>query len=320
MINTLAVLITYFNEREILTQTLKTLMLQEPAVDEILIYDDASFFPAKDYIPKGLSLEIVRSEKRMGPSYGRNLLLKKAKSSYIHFHDADDLFLKNWSKYIYEKIKENPDLIITEIASTYKRKLLTRNVLGLKKLLDNPDLIKFCIENCFLTPSSVIKKEKALAIGGFDESLKQSEDYDFYLRLAMSKPNYNLIYKPLILLINRDKSWSDSNKRDVWISMFCSLNKNSLQLINYGYKDVLSKAYYICGMQLFKLSCFKQAHQAFKKARRLDSRRKIIAEEVERNNIYKFIAKYFSIELAESLGWFYRKIIPQKLRLFLNEI
>ena len=58
---TVGVLITYFGERELLRECLESLAQQTRAVDEILVYDDASSAPPAAYVPNGLEVSIIPS-------------------------------------------------------------------------------------------------------------------------------------------------------------------------------------------------------------------------------------------------------------------
>src|SRR5438552_8252612 len=91
-----AVLITYYNERFMLRDCLQSLYRQSAPVDEVLIYDDCSLYPAEDYLVLGRAVRVIRATQNKGPSMGRNRLLAECSSEYVHFHDADDLFRPNW--------------------------------------------------------------------------------------------------------------------------------------------------------------------------------------------------------------------------------
>src|SRR5437867_4136279 len=93
---TLGVLITYYGERDLLRECVESLLVSGEAPDEILVYDDASEWPARDYIPKGASVKVIRGAVNRGPAHGRNVLLRTSRSDYVHFHDADDLFHHDW--------------------------------------------------------------------------------------------------------------------------------------------------------------------------------------------------------------------------------
>jgi GT2 family glycosyltransferase len=76
----LAVLLTYYNEKTLLTECLSSLASQPEPPDEVLVYDDASVFPAQDFLlfPHPFStLKIFRGEKNRGPAFGRNFFAGK---------------------------------------------------------------------------------------------------------------------------------------------------------------------------------------------------------------------------------------------------
>jgi glycosyltransferase involved in cell wall biosynthesis len=111
--STISVLITYYNEREMLTECLESLLANTELPDEILVYDDASDYPAQDYVPDHPLIRVVRGEQNCGVVCARNTLLERAAGDYLHFHDADDWFMPTWTEAVRRAAASNPDLIIT---------------------------------------------------------------------------------------------------------------------------------------------------------------------------------------------------------------
>ena len=64
---TLSVLITYYNEKDLVQKGLRSLLDQDQPPDEILLYDDVSEFPPEEYIPKDWPVKIYHGEKNQGP-------------------------------------------------------------------------------------------------------------------------------------------------------------------------------------------------------------------------------------------------------------
>jgi glycosyltransferase involved in cell wall biosynthesis len=111
--STISVLITYYNEREMLTECLESLLANTELPDEILVYDDGSDYPAQDYVPDHPLIRVVRGERNGGLIYARNALLERATSDYLHFHDADDWFMPTWTEAVRRAAASGPDLIFT---------------------------------------------------------------------------------------------------------------------------------------------------------------------------------------------------------------
>ena len=222
----LGVLITYYNERDLLQDCLDSLMAGRDQPDEVLIYDDASQIPPEDYIPKGLNVRVIHGEVNGGPARGRNRLLSCSRSEYIHFHDADDLFHPNWVAQVRSRIeKTRAEAVFTEISSYRDGRRVCERVLKLSELSQGKDLIRFCLDGALLAPvpsGGLYQKDKILSIGGYRESLWQSEDFDFHIRLANSGLRYEIIDEPLIHIRLRPAGRSQDQKA-VWTSTLQSL-------------------------------------------------------------------------------------------------
>ncbi|HEX2780879.1 MAG TPA: glycosyltransferase family 2 protein, partial [Gemmatimonadaceae bacterium] len=64
---TVAVLVTYYNEGELLRECLTSILAQDPPPDEVLVYDDASRIPAQPHVPEGAPVRVIRGSQNVGP-------------------------------------------------------------------------------------------------------------------------------------------------------------------------------------------------------------------------------------------------------------
>jgi glycosyltransferase involved in cell wall biosynthesis len=67
---------------------------QSVPFSEVLVYDDCSSDNTA-IVAEAARAHVIRGTTNAGPAFARNRLLYHAKSSYIHFHDADDPFLSD---------------------------------------------------------------------------------------------------------------------------------------------------------------------------------------------------------------------------------
>lgn len=306
---TIGVLITYFNEQGLLQECLDSLLIQSQRPNEILIYDDASAVPAGGSILPDPTVRIIRGEINQGPARGRNILLRASQSEYIHFHDADDLFQSDWCQRVREAIEQTQtDVVLAEISSYRDKEMKSRCVMGLNRLAAGEDFVRFALRNSILTSASTCRRQWAVAIGGFRESLKQSEDFDYHVRLAASGARFYVIEEPLVLKRIRDTSYSSSNRKRVWSSVTDSVRALSKELPS-RYQHDLAEAAARAGSHLFRLGAYQQAREAF----RLASRLGLPSFDTEPPP-YRFLAKIFGPEVAEWSGMFYRKVVPTGFR------
>jgi glycosyltransferase involved in cell wall biosynthesis len=300
----LGALITYFNEKELLRECLESLIHQEVKPDEIIIYDDASTFPAKEYVPKDLSVKIISGESNRGPAYGRNVLLRNSQSDYIHFHDTDDLFCPDWGKRILQEIKEtNADFIIHQASLYQDGKMVCKDIFPLNELAKSGDLVKFCLKNAVLTSTGAFRKSACMAIGGYRESLPQSEDYDFHIRLAASGVTYSVIEESLIMQRFRANSHSRKNFKLAWVSMIESIRLLSSELPD-KYRTDLADAAVRGGLVLSRLGAKKEANEAFRLAYKIG--RPTFRHE---KRAYRILARVLGPQTAEQIASLYRKLM-----------
>jgi len=314
MRKTLAVLITYFNEKELLTECLKSLLSQPEGPDEILVYDDASQSPASRYIPEEWPVKVIRGEVNGGAGRARNVLLEQSENDYIHFHDADDLFHPDWCKRIRNVIDvDEPDIVITEVSAFKNGKLICKEALGLKQILVTKDLVRFALSGIILTPSITVKRNIALKTGGFRsrEVIEYSEDFDFNVRLAATGATYNAIFEPLVIQNVRPKSLSYEPGKACWVDMVKSIGMLSSELPSQ-YKNDLAETAARCGHTLFNINARKEAKEAFRLAKRLG-----VPEYRYQRPPLRILAKILNPEAAEHIGVVYRYMIPERLRKFL---
>ena len=305
---TIGVLITYYGERELLRECLDSLARQTHAVDEILVYDDASSAPAEDYIPSGLPVTILRSYENRGPAHGRNQLLLASKATYVHFHDADDLFHPEWHARVRDTLQaRRVDVVFTEIDVLSEANIRSERILALEQLIAGADLIRFCIRGIMLVPSGTYRREQVLAIDGYRTSLWQSEDFDFHVRLAASGISYAAITDSLVTIRVRPAGRS-RNQVQTWSTLVQAVAALADEL-PASYRSDLADAAARAGSSLFKLGARAEASTAFKLAARLGPPRF-----TTQRRLYRLLATTVGFETTEHLAQVYRGMLPGSLR------
>ncbi|MDB6118648.1 MAG: glycosyltransferase, group 2 family protein [Verrucomicrobiaceae bacterium] len=306
---TISVLITYFNEKEMLTSCLTTLLQQNPLPDEVLIYDDASTEPPQPYLPAGLTCRVIRGEENRGPAYGRNILLQAATGEYVHFHDSDDWFHPDWWQRVRQVIQETGvPVVFTEIASSRENAPRYDNeVLGLRSLHADPDLVRFCLRGFMLVPSGTYKRELLLSMGGYDAGQWQSEDFDFHVRLAATKPLYETILSPLISIRIRPEGRSNN-----WLGTWRDALRSCIAMqavLPEEYHHELANTTAHFAAQLYRTGDKEAAKRGFQAARALST-----LTFPNESLLYRVIAMIAGPILAEKAGRWYRLILPPFLR------
>lgn len=179
----LSILITYYDEAELLRECVDSLGMIPEGV-EVLVHDDCSLrWPARDFAPDGV--RVIRSENNVGPGPGRNRLLAMALGRFVHFHDADDRFLPQFSAQILELCRNsNADMLISDFrlcrAGEVEEKAL--------RWTSGVPLLQYLLlpERALLVPCVTWRRLTLQELGGFDARYEQSEDFELFLRAALA--------------------------------------------------------------------------------------------------------------------------------------
>src|SRR5205807_9484188 len=118
-------------------------------------------------------------------------------------------------------------------------------------------LVAICIRGAMVIPSCTFSRQVALSIGGFREELWQSEDYDFFIRLAATGLRWRAIDEPLVIQRVRPDSRS-TNREEVYLSALQAVESLATEL-PAPYRDALADAAGRFAGILFQLGAFAAA-------------------------------------------------------------
>jgi glycosyltransferase involved in cell wall biosynthesis len=298
---TLGILITYYNERELIRECVESLLSGTEQPDEILIYDNGADEPAAQYLPPGLPARILRGDANRGPSYSRNILLHASRSDYVHFQDADDLFSPNMVERLREAIGESPDLVVNQVSQRSVTGERQQGILSLDALQSHKDLKLFCLECGMSTPSGTARRALMEELGGFDETLWHKEDVDVFFRMALADCSYKVINEPLVLI--RQRPGSHSGKRvEAALHSWRYLQKLEA-IVPEKYQFVVCEYAGNCGVWLYQAGLLAEADQALRLAAKLGT------PHYETYPIkQRFLARILGVRKTEGLRSLWRRV------------
>jgi glycosyltransferase involved in cell wall biosynthesis len=138
-----------------------------------------------------------------GPSRPRNIGIRQARAPYVSLLDSDDLLKPGklatsvaalercpsagFAFSDYEKMDEDANVFETSFAYAYPvfRQIKSQPAGDSWRLIPQRELARALLyENFIGTSGVVIRKDLAIALGGFDETIAFGEDSDFWFRLA----------------------------------------------------------------------------------------------------------------------------------------
>jgi glycosyltransferase involved in cell wall biosynthesis len=200
-----SVIIPLYNKENYVENTLKSIISQTFTDYEVLIINDfctdASVVKVTPFLSE--KIRLIHHDNNKGLSATRNTGIKNAKSEYVAFLDADDL----WKPTFLETIKslvedfEEAALFGTNYEEIYANKKTISTALNLNKNQKNgiiADFFEVNLQQPIYCPSSLCVRKKAIeTIGFYDETITYSEDVDFNIRANLS---FKLAYSSEILV------------------------------------------------------------------------------------------------------------------------
>lgn len=186
-----SIIIPCYNSENTIVRALKSVVEQTFLSFEVIIVDDGSIDNTKKVIERYLYDKDIYYkyiyQKNQGASVARNNAVRHAQGNYLAFLDSDDEWDSNKLQIQYDFLKKlsckfiSCKFTLDQYSSSFKD-------INVKKYFFKD----FLISNRTSTPCTVIEKRLFDEIGGFDEKLRYSEDYNLWLKVSLKEPLYFL--------------------------------------------------------------------------------------------------------------------------------
>jgi glycosyltransferase involved in cell wall biosynthesis len=187
-----SVIVPAYNVAPYLKAALESLRQQSFQTFEVLVVDDGSTDEtaaiAQSFCQKDDRFQLLRKSNG-GLSSARNYGMRHAKSDYIALLDADDVYHPDKLAVHAARLAAEPSIGVTYSVSRAIRDngRSTWFTLSGKPVHADPLVALMCKNFIGHGSNAVFRKEIVDTIGDFDETLRSSEDLDFWLRFAATR-------------------------------------------------------------------------------------------------------------------------------------
>ncbi len=176
-----SVVIPTHNRENLLPRAIESVLAQTYKNIELIVVDDASQDNTQqlvnEYMKKHNNIKYIKHEKAMGGNVARNAGIRAASGIFIAGLDDDDAFHPSRIELLIKNYSDDYSLITSDDtmvndnrreSTTKKPKIITLDRMLYENTVGNQVLVK---------------KDRILSLGGFDEDLSASQDYDMWLRV-----------------------------------------------------------------------------------------------------------------------------------------
>jgi glycosyltransferase involved in cell wall biosynthesis len=185
---TVAAIVPLYNNRETIVEAIDSVLAQTRPAEEIVVVDDGSTDGSADVVGHrfGDRVRLIR-QANGGPSSARNTAIRASHADLIALLDADDRWLPARLEKQAAFMEAHAECMLSFTAH-----LMWHEHLGQTRTdnasIDRRRFIKrdFFQERVFISTDAVMVRRQALdTVGLFDETLRQCEDTDLWLRIMV---------------------------------------------------------------------------------------------------------------------------------------
>ena len=190
--SSVSVIIPAFNCARYIGGALESVAAQNYGDLEIIVVDDRSTDDIHEVIVEsGIPCRYICNEGARGPAGARNFGIEQSRATYLAFLDADDQWLPyKLERQIQELDADHGLLAISGQMIPWGSKLpaTTDKRATSELVVQKFNFADLVVSNRLATPTVVCRRDAVKMAGGFDESMRISEDYDLWLRLSRVGP------------------------------------------------------------------------------------------------------------------------------------
>lgn len=210
----ISVIIPSFNRRELLEESIRSVLSQTSPSWEAIIVDDGSDDGTSEmvetYIKKDPRIRLIKRDRNpKGAATCRNIGILHASHQYMIFLDSDDLMEPHCIEKRLKAVERFPesDFLVFQIACFSSPDHQPEYFWNIESTEDDTYRF-FKLDAVWQTSGVTWKKNSVLRLGGFDENLHCWQDVDIHLRALMAGFRYEkfLHTRPDVLYRRHDQA------------------------------------------------------------------------------------------------------------------
>jgi glycosyltransferase involved in cell wall biosynthesis len=193
-----SVAIAAYQAAEVVGEAVESALTQTAVPHEVIVCDDGSTDDIEAALAPYRDRIIFLTKQNGGEASAKNAAARAATGEFIALLDADDVFHPHRLEALGELGAARPDLDIltTDAYLEVGGRTIRRCYEGDHRFVVD-DQRRGILDRNFVFGLAAVRRERLLAVGGFDESIRQTTDWDCWVRLIFSGSRAGLVDEPL---------------------------------------------------------------------------------------------------------------------------
>jgi Glycosyl transferase family 2 len=210
---TFSVVIAAYNAADVISGAIESAFAQTLAPHEVIVCDDGS----TDDLDRALEpyagrLTLIRKENG-GEGSAKNAAARAASGEFVAILDADDEYLPDRLRALSKLAVARPDLeILTSDAYLEVDGRRVRRCYTNAWRFEEGDQRGAILDRNFIFGHVAVRRESFLAVGGFDEEIRWTTDWDCWIRMILDGSRSGCLTAPLASYRVRETSLSSARR------------------------------------------------------------------------------------------------------------
>jgi len=193
-----SIVIAAYQAADVVEAALRSALVQTEPAREVIICDDGSTDNLEEVVEPYRDRILLLRKENGGEASAKNAGARLATGDFVVFLDADDVFMPERLAALGELAARRPDLdvlttdAVLELDGQPVRRCYTEQL-----PFEIANQRQAILERNFVFGLAAVRRSRLLAIGGFDEGIRWTTDWDCWIRLIFAGSRVGLVDEPL---------------------------------------------------------------------------------------------------------------------------
>jgi len=211
---TFSVVIAAYNVADVIGDALDSAFAQTLPAREVIVCDDGSTDDLDSALAPYRDRIVFMRKENGGEASAKNVAARAASGEFVAILDADDTYLPGRLEGLAAFAAARPDLdILTTDAFLDVDGTAVRRCYTDEWTFAVEDQRAAILERNFIFGHVAVRRERFLSVGGFDESIRWTTDWDCWIRMILGGSRAGCVAEPLAVYRVRENSLSGDRRR-----------------------------------------------------------------------------------------------------------